>query len=157
MEQKPKRTRSDSIAGQIGRATAQQKQISAPEGCDLDKPEEKILWRQFTSARAADHWRDFDLLMLWKMVKLEVQIRKHNLMLEKTGPLLENKRGTLVENPLLRVVDTLQRQQLAIIRSLSLGVSSDTGRSANRSGEKHDDDFDLQQIKNGKVLSLMNV
>ena len=117
--------------------------------------EERVLWRQFTHAREADSWREFDLILIAKMVRLEADIRKHNAMIDQTSVIIENKRGTMVENPLLRVVDTLTRQQLSLIRSLSLGVHSDTARDANSSGSKARDAVDTGKIKDGKILDLL--
>jgi len=36
------------------------------------------------------------------------------------GMMIENKRGTPIPNPFLSVIDTLERRQLAVIRSMSL-------------------------------------
>jgi hypothetical protein len=55
-------------------------------------------------------------------------------MLDTSGPLIKNKRETLIENPLLRVIDTLQRQQLAIIRSMSLNQTESDPRTLNQTG-----------------------
>ena len=93
-----------------------------------------MIWNQFAKARAKDTWREFDLVLLSKIVKLEVDIRKHQEKLDASGPLIKNKRETLVENPLLRVIDTLQRQQLAIIRSLSLNQTESDPRTLNATG-----------------------
>ena len=34
--------------------------------------------------------------------------------------MVKNKRGTQIPNPLISVIDTLERRQLAVIRSISL-------------------------------------
>jgi hypothetical protein len=83
------------------------------------------IWRQFTRARAREDWRDMDLLLLAKVVRIEADIRKHQETLDRSGILIRNKRETLIENPLLRVIDTLQRMQMAIIRSMSLNNQGD--------------------------------
>ena len=123
-----------------------------PEGVDL-KDDEKVLWRQFTQARSAGDWRDFDLLLIAKMVKIEANIRKHQDVLDDAGPIIENKKGTPVENPLLRVIDTLQRQQLALIRSMSLTQTSSDPRTLNASGAT--DQAALNNIKNKGAKSLL--
>jgi hypothetical protein len=78
-------------------------------------------------------------VLLAKAVRLEADIRKIQLTLDKSGPVIKNKRETLVENPLLRVVDTLQRQQLAIIRSMSLNQTDTDPRTLNADGMKNQD------------------
>lgn len=129
-----RKDRSDSIQGELRRNREAGSVIAVPEGIKLNGADEEVLWQQFTSARAHEDWREFDLLILHKMVQLEIRIRKHNEMIDRTSAIIENKRGTMVESPLLRVVDTLQRQQLAMIRSLSLGVSADYARGRNSGG-----------------------
>ena len=158
-----RKPRSDSIAGQKEAAKNASLKIEKPAGISFDHPEEEIIWQQFTAARSADNWREFDLLVLAKMVVLEFEIRRHFKTYRKTGPIIQNKRGTMIENPILRSIDTLQRQQLAMIRSLSLGVHSDHARDMNRTGQiagQSDaaiDAADIEKIKKGKVLSLIKI
>ena len=102
-------------------------------------------------------WREFDLLLIAKMVVLEINLRKHNAALEAAGPIIENGRGTMVENPLLRVIDTLQRQQLSVIRSLSLGVSSQAAQDMNKSGVSASEKKDVEKLKKGSVTSLLAI
>jgi phage terminase small subunit len=108
--------------------------IQPPEGIEL-ADDERVIWRQFTKARSKDAWRDFDLVLLAKAVKLEVNIRKYQIVLDQHGPIIENQRGTPIENPMLRAIDTLQRQQLAIIRSMSLNQTPQDARTLNSSAK----------------------
>lgn len=147
-----RKIREDSIQGQIKRQKTANKVMELPEGLELADREEEILWRQFTNARAHDDWRDIDLVIIHKIIMLEKRIRRHNVEIDKTDVVVENKRGTPIENPLLRVIDTLQRQQLAMIRSLSLGVSSEKAIAKNTGGAKSKDKEDQ---KEGKLLSLL--
>ena len=105
--------------------------IPLPEGVTLRSDEEHVIWNQFTRARAREDWRDMDLLLLAKVVRMEADIRKHQEMLDRTGVLTENKRGTVIPNPLLSVVDTLERRQLAVIRSMSLNQTPSDPRTIN--------------------------
>lgn len=152
-----RKQRSDSISGQIKAHQDAQVVMPVPDGVKFNTDEEMVLWRQFTAARAPDMWREFDLLLIAKMVFLEAKIRKHNDMIDRTGPLIENKRGTMIENPLLRVVDTLERRQLAIVRTMSLGVSSNTAADMNRSGRMASDAEDIAKLKKGDVVSLLAI
>lgn len=101
--------------------------IPVPEGVTLRSEEERIIWQQFTQARASGDWREFDLILLAKVVRLEADIRKYQAVLAGVEPVLENRRGKDHAHPLFNVIDTLQRQQLAIIRSMSLTA---TGRDS---------------------------
>ena len=58
-----------------------------------------------------------DLILLAKIVRMEADIRTAQTELDDVGMMVENKRGTPIPNPLLSVIDTLERRQLAVIRS----------------------------------------
>jgi len=108
--------------------------IALPAGVILRNDDEMVIWKQFTQARAHDGWRDFDLLIVAKTVRLEADIRKHQQTLDAQGVTLINERGTQIVNPLVSVIDSLQRQQLALIRSLSLTQLSQDVRTVNGQG-----------------------
>lgn len=113
--------------------------VPIPEGVLLRSDEEIVLWDQFTRARAREDWRDMDLILLSKVVKMEADIRKHQETLDRSGILIQNKRGTLVPNPLIAVVDTLERRQLAVIRSMSLNQLAADPRTINGKGKSVND------------------
>lgn len=131
-----RKQRSDSVAGQINTFAQLGTSIAPPKGITLDTEEEKVIWEQFSSARAPDAWRDLDLVMLSKIVKIEARIRKHQLELEEMGAVIYNQRGTPIENPMFRVIDTLTRQQTTVIRSLSLNQTAQHPKVLNATGEK---------------------
>ena len=49
--------------------------IPLPEGVVLRSDGERVIWEQFTRARVRADWRDMDLLLLAKVVRLEADIR----------------------------------------------------------------------------------
>jgi len=109
--------------------------VPLPEGVILRDEFEMIIWRQFTHVREPRDWRDFDLLLVAKAVRLEADIRKHQSALDSfKTPILKTDRGTPVANPLISIIDSLQRQQLAIIRSLSLAQTETDPRTKNAAG-----------------------
>ena len=129
--------------------------IPMPEGVTLRSDEEHIIWGQFTRARARDDWRDMDLLLLAKVVRMEADIRKHQTVLDRTGVLIENKRGTPIPNPLLTVVDTLERRQLAVIRSMSLNQTASDPRTINGAARNANNAFDaLRAFSDDGLLAL---
>ena len=65
-----------------------------------------------------------DLILLAKIVKMEADIRAAQVELDAVGMMVENKRGTQIPNPLISVIDTLERRQLAVIRSMSLNQTA---------------------------------
>lgn len=152
-----RKQRSDSEAGRKKTKADQSQVVPVPDGVKFTTDEEMVLWRQFTAARSRDMWREFDLLIIAKMVALETRIRHTNLVIDDQGYVVENKRGTMIENPLLRVVDTMQRQQLAMIRSLSLGVSSQAAQDMNKSGVSAAEKDDIEKLKKGSVTSLLAI
>ena len=62
--------------------------------------------------------------MVAKIVKMEADIRAVQVELDAAGMMVEKKRGTQIPNPLISVIDTLERRQLAVIRSMSLNQTS---------------------------------
>lgn len=131
-----RKLRSDSATSQAQTFASADLEIPVPDGIILATDEERTIWRQFSKTRSLDSWRDFDLVLLSKIVKLEADIRKHQETLNATGAIIENQRGTPIENPLFRVIDTLQRQQMAIIRSMSLNQTASDPRTLNETGKK---------------------
>ena len=109
--------------------------VPLPDGVTLRDDDERVIWGQFSRARAREDWRDMDLILLTKIVKMESDIRKHQAALDETGVLLENKRGTMVANPLLTVIDMLERRQMAVIRSMSLNQQASDPRTINASAK----------------------
>jgi hypothetical protein len=103
--------------------------IPLPEGVTLRSDEEHVIWGQFTHAR--EDWRDMDLLLLAKVVRMEADIRQHQNEIDVAGTLVEDKRGREVLNPLISVVDTLERRQMAVIRSMSLNQTASDPRTLN--------------------------
>ena len=65
-----------------------------------------------------------NLILLAKIVKMEADIRTAQVELDAVGMMVENKRGTQIPNPLISVIDTLERRQLAVIRSMSLNQTA---------------------------------
>lgn len=86
------------------------------------KAEAAKLWPVYTRARMADDWRDFDLLLLAKLCNLEVDIRRNQAVLDHSKTLIPGPKGMPMEHPLIRVIDLLTRQQLSIMRVLSMSI-----------------------------------
>ena len=105
--------------------------ILPPAGVELRSDKEHLIWNQFTRARAKEDWRDMDLILLAKIVRMEADIRTAQTELDDVGMMVENKRGTPIPNPLLSVIDTLERRQLAVIRSMSLNQTASDPRTLN--------------------------
>ena len=105
--------------------------VPLPDGISLRSEEEHVIWNQFTRARAREDWRDMDLILLAKVVRMEADIRTVQAELDNVSMMVENKRGTPIPNPLLSVIDTLERRQLAVIPSMSLNQTASDPRTLN--------------------------
>ena len=62
---------------------------------------------------------------------MKAVIRAAGVELYASSMLVENKRGTQIPNPLIAVIDTLERRQLAVIRSMSLNQTVHDPRTNN--------------------------
>lgn len=110
--------------------------VPLPDGVKLRGDDEMIIWGQFTSIRQRSDWRDFDLLLLAKAVRAESDIRAHQTKLDRTGPLLKTDRGTPIANPLISIIDSLQRLQLSIITKLSMNQQPVDPRTMSGAGAR---------------------
>ena len=72
-----------------------------------------------------------DLLLLAKVVRMEADIRKHQSDVDFQGWIVENARGTQIPNPLVAIIDTIERRQMAVIRSMSLNQMYSDPRTIN--------------------------
>ena len=125
------RSDKNSVTAAVENFSGSMSSVPLPEGIELRSDLELIIWDQFSRARAREDWRDMDLLLLAKVVRMEADIRRHQETLDRSGVLIKNKRETLVVNPLIAVIDTLERRQLAVIRSMSLNQMHSDPRTIN--------------------------
>ena len=123
-----KNSATSAVAGFVG---AINDRIPLPAGVELRSEAELIIWVQFTRARARSDWRDMDLILLAKVVKMEADIRAAQIELDAMGMMVENKRGTPIPNSLLSVIDVLKRRQLMVIRSMSINKTASDPRTIN--------------------------
>ena len=66
---------------------------------------------------------------------MEADIRNYQAQIELQGAIVENQRGTQIPNPLLTIIDTVERRQLAVIRSMSLNQQASDPRTLNGSAK----------------------
>ena len=115
-----KKSDKNSVTAALGGFKGAIESVPLPQGVELRSEDEMVIWGQSTRARAREDWRDMDLLLLAKVVRMEADIRQHQAAVEAQGVIIENQRGTPIPNPLLAIIDTVERRQLAVIRSISL-------------------------------------
>jgi len=134
MSQK-KRSDKNSVTAALGGFKGAMDSVPLPQGVELRSDEEMVIWEQFTRARAREDWRDMDLLLLAKVVRMEADIRGYQSQVQIQGSIVENQRGTQIPNPLLAIIDTVERRQLAVIRSMSLNQQASDPRTLNGSAK----------------------
>lgn len=134
MSQK-KRSDKNSVTAALGGFKGAIEGVPLPQGVELRSDDEMVIWDQFTRARAREDWRDMDLLLLAKVVRMEADIREYQSQVEMQGSIVENQRGTQIPNPLLAIIDTVERRQLAVIRSMSLNQQASDPRTLNASAK----------------------
>ena len=100
-----RRTRNDSVAGQVQARRNLNDSIEVPDGVRIETDEAKTLWDQLTSARERSDWRQLDLWIIGKIVGYELDIREQRIALSEQGLIIENNRGTKVTNPLVNIID----------------------------------------------------
>ena len=128
MSQKRRTNKSSTIAAVQG-FEGVMSDVPLSDGIELRTDLERTIWHQFSRAR--EDWRDMDLILLAKIVRMEADIRTAQTELDDVGMMVENKRGTPIPNPLLLVIDSLERRQLAVIRSMSLNQTASDPRTLN--------------------------
>lgn len=69
-----------------------------------------------------------DLIMLAKTTNMEADISVAQIELNAIGMVIENKRVTQIPNPLILVIDKLERRQLAVIRLMSFNRTAHNPR-----------------------------
>jgi len=99
-----KNSATSAVAGFVG---AINDRIPLPAAVELRSEAELIIWHQLTRVRASSDWRDMDLILLAKIVKMEAEICAAQIELDAMGMMVENNRGAPIPNPFLSVIDTL--------------------------------------------------
>ena len=64
------------------------------------------------------------LILLPKITNMKPKICAVQLKLDAVGITVENKCGTQISKPLISVIDTLERRQLAVVRSMTLNQTA---------------------------------
>ena len=62
--------------------------VPLPDGIELRSDLERTIWHQFSRARAREDWRDMDLILLAKIVRMEADIRTAQTELDDVGIIL---------------------------------------------------------------------
>ena len=129
---KSKRTESSSIDGKVNQFANAQTTIPLPGVVKFSSEMEVELWEYVTAARSYDDWRDIDLMLLWKWVKLEQDLIAQQAAVDEEGVVVTGARGGPIENPRIRIMNLYEQRQLSIYRALGLNVTKSDPRVVKR-------------------------
>jgi len=131
----PKRQRSDSVSAAVDAAV----NASLP---DLEPPafvtlsdKARQFWPGIIHARAREEWRSVDLVVAAQLASCQALIEQESQALEEEGMIVKNDRGTQIENPRNKVVQTLATREMALMRTLLMG-GKDGGDARNFKGAR---------------------
>lgn len=131
----PKSKRSDSVTAAIDAAVAvAQPELQPPEFVQLSEAAMKF-WPGIIHARSRAEWREVDLVVAAQLASCQALIESESRMLEDEGMIVRNDRGTQIENPRNKVVQTLATREMALMRTLLMG-GKDAGDARNFKGAR---------------------
>lgn len=147
----------NSIAAQVRAKADINKYPPLPDGCKLTTEESVTIWRQLTASRAADEWRELDLLCIYDCVKLRIKMNAIEKKIDTEEVVLVGPNGYGSVNPLFKARDMLYKQYLTTLRAIGLGVTNREAIALNRTGKKATAVAEKKAIDNsgGKVKSLL--
>lgn len=116
-----KRNRSDSAASAVkAMVSAAMPELQIPAHVTLSESALKF-WGGITRARAREEWREVDLVVAAQLAECQAMIEAESTLLRDEGCIQKNDRGTPVENPRNRVIQTLATREMALMRTLLMG------------------------------------
>ena len=131
----PKRNRSDSVASAVdAMVAAAAPELQPPAFVKLSDNALKF-WPGIIHARAREEWRDVDLVVAAQLAACQALIEQESQELELEGMIVKNDRGTQIENPRNKVVQTLATREMALMRTLLMG-GKDGGDARNFKGAR---------------------
>ena len=92
MSQKRRTDKSSTTAAVQGFAGVMS-DVPLPYGIELRSDLERTIWQQFSRARAREDWRDMDLILLAKIVRMEADIRTAQSELDEIGIMSKTSEG----------------------------------------------------------------
>jgi len=149
-----RKTRSDSVTAMIGAmANAALPDLRPPRHCKLRKGD-RPFWTGIIRSRARDEWSGTDLVVAVQLARCQADIEREQHLLDVETTVRENKRGTMVMNARVTVLEQLARRELALMRTLRLAgtvlgtaresaaarVAEDQARRARAEVESDDED-----------------
>ena len=116
-----RKTKADSASGAVkAMFNAALPDLQPPGHVSLSDEALKF-WPGIIRARAREEWREVDLVVAAQLAECQALIEAESALLRVEGTLMDNGRGTTVENPRNRVIQNLAQREMAIMRTLMMG------------------------------------
>lgn len=125
-----KRAKVGTAAGAVAAFSGALTELAPPEHSPL-RPQDLAFWRDITCARAKDTWSKLDLVLAVNLARTLADIESAQRDLDVSGFVIENARGTMVENPMFRVLETLKRAATTLSKHLQVHSHATNGASRN--------------------------
>ena len=77
---------------------------------------EIIIWHQFARTRARSGWRDMDVILSAKIVKMDADIHACQSELDGLGMMIENNCGAQIVKPFVLAIDRFEQRQFLVVR-----------------------------------------
>jgi hypothetical protein len=116
-------------------------------------------WYAITRARAKDTWTTVDLTRAVSLAKTQADITKLQSELDVEGYTKTNDRGTVVENPKARILETLTRREISMARSLHVHAEATVGnsRDSTKSLEKQNEAMNIiASVSDDDLIATIN-
>ena len=121
-----KRPKVGTASGAVSAFAGAQTEIAPPEHSPL-RESDIPFWRDITRARAKDTWSNLDLVLAVNLARTLSDIETAQRQLDLEGFVIENARGTMVENPMFRVLETLKRAATTLSKHLQVHSHATNG------------------------------
>ena len=150
---KTRKTKSDSAEAIVeAMVNAALPDLEPPSHVTLSEQGQKF-WVGVVRARARGEWDLVDLVVAAQLAECQALIEQESATLRTEGMVISNDRGTMVENPRNRAVQTLAQREMALMRSLRMGgkpageVHHQTNsRAAERSARKAKEELESEDL-----------
>jgi hypothetical protein len=115
-------------------------------------PADVPFWRGIIFSRARDEWTQADLVVAAQLARCQRHIEEESETLEAVDTVIQNRKGTMVVNPRLAVIEHLARRELALMRALRIAGSQVGDARAEKTRRKLEADARKLSAKLGDGL-----
>lgn len=124
----PRRKRSDSAAAAVAATQAAALGPLEPPAHVALRPGDRPFWDAIVQARARDTWTGVDLVAAGNLARCQADIERLQRDVDEEGDVI----GDAI-NPKAKLIETLSRRSVALMRALHVHAEATVGRSADAS------------------------